>query len=878
MADTYTFAVGDFITGREDNENPKTGRALSYVESINEDGYLNVKVIASIYGPDDNRGIHANGHFSDREPSLYCPITVREYIELYGLSNIYFMEWFEEYAKKEKYNEIKKGALVICTSRGRYAYTNERTLCYVQNAYSYGTITVTTVTNFEGTFDVDKRCFETISVEEYFGMFPNASISEKYKDYVLGGYYRSGVTPNTSSNTSSNISSTVDGNNGIMDLKGREYPVSDEITEEHTDAMMRAYGMFKYGVVHDAVKQEVEEVNKAKAGIRNVLSNDPNWDNKNMWIRHSTDWKRPIVMQRVEDFTNWFNEELIKIYSEKGHEESGMSGLEVENALKKVSNTVSLMLRLLRNEIGSTTIDRSRYGSVTLNGFGLDYYMTEKERLQKIKDAFFEDTVYYNGRFTYLSIEDGNLYAAVTNVLYSLYGWIECDGHTITADRARQINEMFANCHKPNGRKLIRVNKDMKFSRFMALLGKLTGVDKIVKMETKSWYADGVYHEREEDTGWNSKFAKFADGINPYTIKRHTIISTNPVDYLLASNGTNWVSCHHLCREDVNKSGSYNAMYSGGASGYMLDNSTVVMYMIDEAYDGDEFMFAPKERRCLFHIGEDKIIQGRVYPDGRDGGELGASEQMRIIMQTIIADCLNVPNLWKVEIGTDAIAPYEVTGGENYEDYEHYDDCTISFLKGNNSNYVIRPAHITIGARAMCPVCGERHNRRGWLYCSSHDNYYNKRDTDNARYMVKVIEGSEENRTCSVCGAVVHKDDVIHDATTGRDYCCVECAESEGCHYCFNTYDYRSGEHVYYDDYHEAYFYSRYDSYVTTPDGRTFINGHTAEEAGYVFCEDIHEWRAKKEARFCFDCYRWVTIENYEEKEGKCKDCIANHG
>jgi hypothetical protein len=395
-------------------------------------------------------------------------------------------------------------------------------------------------------------------------------------------------------------------------------------------------------------------------------------------------------------------------------------------------------------------------------------------------------------------------------------------------------------------------------------------------METRSWYADGVYHEREEDTGWNSRFAKFADGINPYIIKRHTIISTNPVDYLLASNGTNWVSCHHLCREDMNKSGSYNAMYSGGASGYMLDNSTVVMYMIDEDYDGNEFMFVPKERRCLFHIGEDKLIQGRVYPDGRDGGELGASEQMRVIMQTILAECLGVPNLWKVETGTSAIYPHEITNGENYEDYENYDDCTISFLKGNNSDYVIRPARITIGARAMCPVCGERHNLRGWLYCSSHSEHYNKRDDDNANYMVKVIDGSEENRTCSVCGHLVHKDDVIHDVCTGKDYCCVECAAEDGCYYCFNTSDYRSGEHVYYDDYHEAYFYSRYDSYITTPDGHTFINSSTAEEAGYIFCEDIREWRVKTEARYCFVCYRWVTKENYEEKEGKCKDCVVS--
>ena len=85
------FMVGNFVTGTENNTNPKTGKALSYVESINEDGSLNIKVIATIYTPDDNRGIHGDGHFSYREPSLYRPITIHEYVEAYGLNNIYFI-------------------------------------------------------------------------------------------------------------------------------------------------------------------------------------------------------------------------------------------------------------------------------------------------------------------------------------------------------------------------------------------------------------------------------------------------------------------------------------------------------------------------------------------------------------------------------------------------------------------------------------------------------------------------------------------------------------------------------------------------------------------------------------------------------------------
>lgn len=866
------FMIGNFVTGTESNENPKTGRALSYIESINGDGTLNLKVVATIYGPEDNRSITSDGFFTNRDEEYYLQTTIHEYVEKYGLNNVYFMPWFENYGVKEKYAEIKIGALIIGNRNNTYGRTNRETLCFVENARpTSGWMDVVVLTNYTESsqmthFEVRKDKFDTISIEEYFSKFPEAPINnENYKQYVLGGYYRY--------NNSTHTINRYVNNETVMNIFDRDYPVSDEITEKHTKAMMKAYGMFKYGVMHDATFKQVKDTNTAKAGLRNILSNNPNWDAENMWIRHSTDWKRPVVPQRITNFVEWFNKEMTKIYIEKSHKESGMDYVEISNSLEKVSRTVQLMKKLLAND-SSTIIDKNRYSSVSLNGFHLDYFLAEEERLCKLKQCFHGSYVYRNGRYTYLSKEDGNLYSAITTVMYSLKDWIEKEGHILTADRAREINSIFSECHKPNGRPLIRVNKNMKFSRFIALLGRLTGVDKIVKLETISWYAHGEYCERVEDNGWNGRFAKFADGINPYTIRRHTIISTNPVDYLLASNGTSWISCHHLCREDMDRPGSYNAMCSGGASGYMNDHSTVVMYMIDESYDGNDFMFVPKERRCLFHIGEDKMIQGRVYPDGRDGGELGASEQMRTIMQTILADCLGVPNLWKVETGTSNIYPHKVTEGENYEDYCHYDDCTISFLKGNNSEYVINRTKIRIGADATCPVCGEKHNLRGWLYCGEHTHYYNKRDCDNAQYMVKVIEGSEENLHCCKCDTLVHRDDAIRDMDTDMYYCCAECAEADNVYYCFNTDNYHS-RRVYYDDFRKAYFYDRRKNHITTRDGKVFINNITAENAGYVLCEDINEWVPNTEARYCETCDRYVTKENYMEEAEKCNTCYS---
>lgn len=846
--------VGSFVTGTSTNENPKTGKALSYVESINRDGSLNLKVVATIYTPDDSRGISGDGFFVNRNADYYQHTTILQYVTENKLDNVYFLDWFEKYAVKEKYEEIEVGALVICTEKGRYTYTNEKTLCYVNRIYS-DDIKVTILTNYEGTFDVERENFVTTSVEEYFEKFPNSVKTESYKEYIFGGFY------NTNRND----------NRGIMDILHRSYPVSDEITEKHTDALMRAYGMFKYGVTHDGCKTKVEACNKAKAGLRDILSHHPNWDGENMWIRYSTDWERPIVPERVDRFINWFDREITKIYAKKEHKENGMDYVEVEASFQRISRTI----RFMQEVLNTNNIPLTAYKTINLNGFYLDYYLEEKARLEKIKEAFCDDSIYNRGKYIFLSKEDGDFYFTVQTVFRNLKKWIVKEGHLLTKERASYINDAFSNCHKANGKALIRVNEGMKWSRFIGLLGRLSGVDRIVDIETKSWVENGTYHERQYDAGWNGKFAEFADGINPFTVKRHTIISTNPVDYTFSSNGTSWVSCHHLCREELDKSGSYRGMYSGGCDGYMTDNSTVVMYMIDEAYDGNEFMFVPKERRCLFHIGEDKMIQGRVYPDGRDGGELGASKQMRTIMQAVLADCLGVPNLWKVEEGTSSIYGHQVTEGRNYQDYCHYNDCTISFLKGNNTDYVIRPVKIKIGHKTICPVCGTEHSRENWVYCYDHEYYYNKRDTDNSQYMVDHIDGSEGGETCARCGAYIDPDSAIQDEDTGNYYCDSDCASEDGVYWCNNVDGYHS-DYVYYDDYHEEYFYDRNDDHICTEDGLTFMDSETASDAGYVYCDDIDGWVREDDAYYCNECDRWVTRENWDSDHEMCTECVEN--
>ena len=57
-------------------------------------------------------------------------------------------------------------------------------------------------------------------------------------------------------------------------------------------------------------------------------------------------------------------------------------------------------------------------------------------------------------------------------------------------------------------------------------------------------YCVMVGFDKEPD--YNRRFAKLADSLNPITYTRHTVLSVNPVDYLMMSNGNTWASCHTI--------------------------------------------------------------------------------------------------------------------------------------------------------------------------------------------------------------------------------------------------------------------------------------------------------------------------------------------
>jgi len=218
----------------------------------------------------------------------------------------------------------------------------------------------------------------------------------------------------------------------------------------------------------------------------------------------------------------------------------------------------------------------------------------------------------------------------------------------------------------------------------------------------------------KKDFGWNRQFAELCDNISPTEVKETVVISVHPRDYLGIADGDNWTTCY--CTDKRNKS---RYSYSGGncnaTLSYMSDSSTIVVYSQIKT-DKKHPELLPKHRCCLFYLGEDKIVQSRVYPDCRDHN-FESAKTLREVVQMVVADIFDIPNYWGNIKGTDICEKIlEIDGNIVYPDHKYFNDCNVSFARRidgyKNEN------KICIGtAKTICPECGELHTRNANLFC-----------------------------------------------------------------------------------------------------------------------------------------------------------------
>lgn len=284
---------------------------------------------------------------------------------------------------------------------------------------------------------------------------------------------------------------------------------------------------------------------------------------------------------------------------------------------------------------------------------------------------------------------------------------------------------------------------------------------------------------------------------------------------------------------------NYSGCYSSGTISYMLDSTSMVMYTTDAENEAKDFWKQPKITRQMFHFGQEKLIQGRLYPQDNDNGSEEIYTQYRNIVQQAIAECLGVPNLWTLCRGVENASRYIISNGTNYPDYDHFSNCTLSRIKGSENE-----KNIVVGEPPICVECGCRHNVEDNINCCY------------------------QNHTCNHCGCIVREDDIIWVNDYG--YCpdCVERCEECGewavledmtyiedygyvCEDCCNEYfDYCEECDRWYHMDNVAYVESadRYvcydciDRYYTVCDecGELFLNERIQTINGRHLCEDCY--------------------------------------
>lgn len=540
-------------------------------------------------------------------------------------------------------------------------------------------------------------------------------------------------------------------------------PMSDEWKENMIRQIGDLLEEYDYGWTHHGVDVILKEWHKNKQWIEFFLSKHPNWDAERKMIVLSNEYNRSVnlpVARRAVD----------RIY---------------RRWMRELSDKLTTEGKLFSNndEDGYEYFSLGENGGFMLEDNAYETYML----INNIKSIFnmFED----NRNFANpLFIKHFNIFVESAKKI--------CPGI---------FNEKFS-AHKGE--------KNTKLFRRMCVE---LGLDKWVEM--------GYNGRRDVNMGFNHWYTIYADAINPAKVKQYTCISINPIDYLTMSFGNTWGSCHTIDKE--NKRGldkTYSGCYSSGTLSYMLDGASIVMYTVSKSYDGKDYQLQPKIKRCMFHIGEDKIVQGRVYPDGRDGGDEGLSAQMRAVMQKIIADLFEYDNLWIVRKGSSACDRVTYSHGTHYKDYIEYGDGTVSYVKHANGSKNMEVIHI--GHNPICPDCGCEHSTEEWITC----------------------EECREERCCDRCGSYIGRGDGIWTAD-GNIYCCEDCAREAG-YVCCDNGEWHTIDNCIYDDYLDEYVYIGYcgDYIIIAHNGReyTFANSENADDYGFRYCTD-GEWHMEDE-------------------------------
>ena len=511
-----------------------------------------------------------------------------------------------------------------------------------------------------------------------------------------------------------------------MKYLGKEFNEVVSIPEEMHQEFLTKGAKLLTDCGHENSRYGLETIwNEWKANkgwLWNLLSGSPYWNGKGQ-IVISFDFHRVIDRQLVNMFFDWARNYAFK--NMKKEKVGFFEFREVTRAINKVEDKI-YYLDCLRRYMPFAMEKEYRLFH--------EHYEHLKSVLERFKGANMCGDMYeqdsYKKYFSFSQLVD---YVARAEELSKF----------ATEEDANKVNELFPTVHAVAGQ---------KFSRIVNKVCGIVGIDKASE--------------------YRQKFSEFGDAMNPLVVKRHTVISINPIDYWTMSFGNSWNSCHDIdiegrTHDDVS---GYSGCYCSGTESYMLDSSSIVFYTVDASYNGNEFEFQPKITRNMFHLGKDKLVQGRLYPICESAGAKEAMTEVREVVQRLICEAAGVTNFWHTLHGKSNCRNVVNSPGTHYRDYTSYPNCNVSYWKGNGDE--LNEERIDVGHDPICPNCGNEHKLEKRLLCNV---------------------CAEEGFYCASCGSYVEYDNAI---CVDGEYYCRDCVS-----WCEYHQEYETGEMTYIRNY-----------------------------------------------------------------------------
>lgn len=346
------------------------------------------------------------------------------------------------------------------------------------------------------------------------------------------------------------------------------------------------------------------------------------------------------------------------------------------------------------------------------------------------------------------------------------------------------------------------------------------GVRDYANKNDEDWYIDYYYN-------YNQFFAVLSDILSPVEYEDVIYVSINPIDYLTQSHGDNWDSCHSLRNKGC---------YHSATLTMMTDSTSLIAYTLPKKVDKDFALYDKKTRQSLF-IGDNKnvIFQNSFYPSK----DMSESKVVREALEELLANYLNLPNLWKRCNETTDIDYDDYLG---YRDWEHGQEYARFHLKSSKEKYSLVIGHLAY---------------------TINDNYEYLVDEDTLEFNA----GSCHHCDCR-CGLTYIE---YYDR-----YVCNDCLDEYYC-WCEDVQGYR--------DYDDVFYLEDKGIYVAEEESAFFCEKTNVyfSETGVIYVEDYGYVSTKyvrnhmNEFYKCSNCSKWYLAGNSTETESGilCENCVG---